>query len=76
MEHHQRKVNNIMELSFDTPYIATYIGVAELTTRESQVIQIKNNRPYGVKVVTEDTEIPYASMNSVLRNWQINSPEQ
>lgn len=60
-----------MEFNFNTPYVAEYIGKANLTSREPQVIQIQENRPYGIQVVTEDTTIPYASIASVTRNFRI-----
>lgn len=59
-----------MERSFNTPYKARYIGTAPLTKSEPQIIQIKDNKPYGVKVVAEDTEIPYASINGVIQSWE------
>lgn len=62
-----------MQLEFNTPYSAYYIGIPNFTTRdEPHIIYIRENRPYGIKVVTEDTEIPYASMNSIEKNWKIN----
>lgn len=61
-----------MQIEFNTPYSAYYIGKPNIASREEpHVIQIQENRPYGVKVVTEETEIPYASINSIERNWKI-----
>ena len=62
-----------MQLEFNTPYSAYYIGKPNLVSRdEPHIIYIRENRPYGIKVTTEETEIPYASLNSIERNWKIN----
>lgn len=61
-----------MQLEFNTPYTAYYIGKPNFVSRdELHVIHIEENRPYGIKVVTEETEIAYASMDSIERNWKI-----
>lgn len=59
-------------LEFNTPYSAYYIGKPNFVDREEiHVIYIEENRPYGIKVVTEDAEMPLASINSIGRYWKI-----
>lgn len=59
-------------LEFNTPYSAFYIGKPNFVSREEpHVIHIEENRPYGIKVVTEDAEMPLASINSIRRYWKI-----
>lgn len=60
-----------MGLEFNTPYTAYYIGKPNLIDREEiHVVHVEENPPYGIKIVSDNFEMPLASIKSIERYWK------